>query len=205
MAHTGTTQTPYTFCGRHGAYWEGGALYHMKHRYYRADLARFLSADPIGISGGINLYAYANGNPVLFLDALGLCSSGSDYIQGYINDLRNAGLNIDRIGDAVEQNDIRTFNRNGEYEYRGEIYRADQMGNIGPGYAMSEIYGPLVSAVSMLAAEVAFPREGGYTTQDAVGSLHMNLIGIIQERNDNLEQNSNYFWNGDGFLDSTPP
>jgi RHS repeat-associated protein len=75
MAHTGTTETPYTFCGRHGAYYEGGALYHMKHRYYRADLARFISSDPIGISGGLNLYAYANGNPIIFLDALGLCGN----------------------------------------------------------------------------------------------------------------------------------
>ncbi len=73
MSHTGTTETPYTFCGRHGAYWEGGSLYHMKARYYRADIARFISSDPIGISGGVNLYAYANGNPILFLDALGLC------------------------------------------------------------------------------------------------------------------------------------
>jgi len=76
MAHTGQTETPYTFCGRHGAYWEGSALYHMKHRYYRADIARFISSDPIGISGGVNLYAYANGNPILFLDALGLCPDG---------------------------------------------------------------------------------------------------------------------------------
>ena len=74
MARTGTTDTPYTFCGRHGVYWEGGALYHMKARYYRADLARFISMDPLGIAGGVNLYAYANGDPIRFLDALGLCS-----------------------------------------------------------------------------------------------------------------------------------
>jgi len=78
MARTGTTDTPYTFCGRHGVYWEGGALYHMKARYYRADLARFISMDPLGIAGGVNLYAYANGDPMRFLDALGLCATRYD-------------------------------------------------------------------------------------------------------------------------------
>ncbi len=78
MARTGSTDTPYTFCGRHGVYWEGGSLYHMKARYYRADIARFISVDPIGIAGGVNLYAYANGNPIMFLDALGLCAQKGD-------------------------------------------------------------------------------------------------------------------------------
>jgi RHS repeat-associated protein len=79
MARTGSTDTPYTFCGRHGVYWEGGALYHMKARYYRADIARFISPDPLGIAGGVNLYAYANGDPIRFLDALGLCAQKSDW------------------------------------------------------------------------------------------------------------------------------
>jgi len=78
MARTGSTDTPYTFCGRHGVYWEGGALYHMKARYYRADIARFISPDPLGISGGGNLYAYANGDPIRFLDALGLCAQSGN-------------------------------------------------------------------------------------------------------------------------------
>jgi len=92
MARTGTgnTDTPYTFCGRHGVYWEGGALYHMKARYYRADLARFISMDPLGIAGGVNLYAYANGDPMRFLDALGLCAGGDqlwfDDLGGWASD-----------------------------------------------------------------------------------------------------------------------
>ena len=90
---SGTTDTPYTFCGRHGVYWEGGHLYHMKARYYRADIARFISSDPIGIVGGANLYAYANGDPVRFLDALGLCADSgvirttpwyNQGVEGYI-------------------------------------------------------------------------------------------------------------------------
>jgi uncharacterized protein RhaS with RHS repeats len=37
-------------------------------------LQRFVNEDPIGLAGGINVYAYVENNPVNALDPLGLCS-----------------------------------------------------------------------------------------------------------------------------------
>ena len=39
--------------------------------YYNADMKRFLSADPIGIQGGLNFYIYGGDNPLAFIDPLG--------------------------------------------------------------------------------------------------------------------------------------
>ncbi|MDZ4217648.1 MAG: RHS repeat-associated core domain-containing protein, partial [Methylobacter sp.] len=41
-------------------------------RYYDANLGRFISEDPIGHNGGLNLYAYVGGNPVMGVDPSGL-------------------------------------------------------------------------------------------------------------------------------------
>ena len=42
------------------------------HRFYDPETGRYISADPIGLAGGMNLYAYANQNPIGFIDPEGL-------------------------------------------------------------------------------------------------------------------------------------
>jgi len=43
-------------------------------RFYDPATGRYISADPIGLRGGINLYSYANQNPINKIDPLGLYS-----------------------------------------------------------------------------------------------------------------------------------
>ncbi|KAF4531016.1 hypothetical protein B566_EDAN019007 [Ephemera danica] len=45
-------------------------LHYNRHRYYDPALGRFISKDPIGLHGGLNLYAYAP-NPTGWVDPLG--------------------------------------------------------------------------------------------------------------------------------------
>ena len=60
-----------------GALWLGpeAELYYMRNRWYEPKTGRFLSEDPIGLEGGINLYAYVGGDPINGRDPLGLCST----------------------------------------------------------------------------------------------------------------------------------
>jgi RHS repeat-associated protein len=47
-------------------------LHYNYHRYYDPRSGRYLTPDPIGINGGINLFAYVKNNPVVLKDVLGL-------------------------------------------------------------------------------------------------------------------------------------
>ncbi|EDV3055260.1 hypothetical protein HU71_004800 [Salmonella enterica subsp. enterica] len=51
-------------------------LHYNIHRYFDPDVGRFTTTDPIGLAGGLNLYAYAP-NPISWIDPLGLAKCNS--------------------------------------------------------------------------------------------------------------------------------
>ena len=46
-------------------------LHYNTRRYYDPKIGRYITQDPIGFSGGLNLYRYANGNPINRIDPTG--------------------------------------------------------------------------------------------------------------------------------------
>lgn len=62
-------------------------LYYMRARYYDPKLGRFLSEDPAGVAGGLNLYAYAMNDPINLADRSGLgvdCWNTSEWTVGIL-------------------------------------------------------------------------------------------------------------------------
>ena len=66
--------------------------YYLQTRYYNPEWRRFLNADALFIAGddmlmGANMYAYCNGNPVMFSDpsGMGVLRDGIDWLFGKLN------------------------------------------------------------------------------------------------------------------------
>lgn len=62
--------------------WATG-LYYFRARWYDPVTGRWLSNDPIGISGGLNQYVFCANNPVNRTDPLGTCEQSSDANHNY--------------------------------------------------------------------------------------------------------------------------
>ncbi len=84
--------------------WSTG-LYSFRARWYDPLTGRWLSPDPIGISGGLNLYVFCGNSPVNFRDPWGLCEERSlwreffDIFEGGFSVGAQLGL-TGRIGGA---------------------------------------------------------------------------------------------------------
>jgi len=70
IPHPSSFPFRYLFQGREYSFATG--LYNFRARWYEPRLGRWLSNDPIGISGGLNLYAFCGNDPVNYVDPWGL-------------------------------------------------------------------------------------------------------------------------------------
>jgi len=100
---------PYLHTGREYDYENG--LYYYRARYYDPGTGRLLQVDPIGYSGGLNLYEYCYNNPTNFVDPFGDWALVDDLI--FIGGGAIAGLISQGIQDAITGNPIQWENYTG--------------------------------------------------------------------------------------------
>jgi RHS repeat-associated protein len=105
---------PLRFPGQEFAHsWEGSDEHYNIFRWYRAGWGRYTSADPVGLRGGVNLFAYGEGNPIRWADPLGLrvfkCCAPAMIAAGLIDhcwlktDTREGGLGDLDVGQPAGQ------------------------------------------------------------------------------------------------------
>jgi RHS repeat-associated protein len=63
-------EDPFRFPGQY--YDTETGLHYNYYRTYNPGIGRYITPDPIGLEGGINLFTYVRSNPVTFADPLGL-------------------------------------------------------------------------------------------------------------------------------------
>jgi RHS repeat-associated protein len=94
---TATVSDPFVFAGQWSYYHDAETnLYLLGLRYYDNATGRFLTRDPIGYTGGADLYTYGNANPIRGVDPIGtstlldgIISLGGGILNGTLSDGTN--------------------------------------------------------------------------------------------------------------------
>jgi len=122
---TGSIDADFGFTGHY--YHPSSGLHLALYRAYDATKGRWLNRDPIEESGGLNLYAYVHGNPVIHTDPYGLeenanslfdeVSDGSEVVEAFLSSLEDYAAKT-RLGSNYKlyfenKNTGRVFNGNG--------------------------------------------------------------------------------------------
>jgi RHS repeat-associated protein len=88
-------RNPLRFQGQYEDHETG--LHYNRHRYYDPHSGRYISKDPIGLAGGMNVHAYAP-NSTKWIDPLGLrCDSPAEKLRRKISALEGAQATADRV------------------------------------------------------------------------------------------------------------
>ncbi len=140
-ADTPDTLDPIGFGGQHGYYRDyTTGLYLLTHRYYDAGAGRFVTRDPIGYTGGINLYGFAGNNPVNESDPSGFDPNDTNGGVGHL--LPNANS---EYSDGYQQ-----FTQGQVPEYGDNYHGMARVGGGGPSFvdAIGNFFRRIIRSVS---------------------------------------------------------
>jgi RHS repeat-associated protein len=119
-------------------------LYYYRARYYDPSAGRFTREDPIGFGGGLDFYAYARNNPIIFVDPTGL------NLKRYVPDPKQntivckgggLGIQLGNVGSPLERKCLEDCYRAHEASHLKDIMKYPISATICKGQADGVIVG----------------------------------------------------------------
>jgi uncharacterized protein RhaS with RHS repeats len=150
----------------------------MRARYYNPYICRFLNPDPAGFSGGLNFYAYADGNPVNYLDPYGLWAGVDDAIAIFGG--AAIGVAAQGIGDLI-RGEVSSWRHyvaaavGGAAAGEATLYTGP-VGGIAARAAVSGAIGGLVGNTTRQTLDIV---AGEQTSYDPTGALVETATGAV--------------------------
>jgi len=179
---TGGSIATYGYTGREP---DASGLTYYRARYYHPVYGQFTSRDPIGLQGGINPYAYVNGNPISFNDPSGLLARQvGNSVVGYTGRVTDSvssfasGLDIVGAADQFGRKLATDFVDNQKGSFGAQAWLADKLTPYAQGYDGSTPNGQLAAGLAIGATfltpageiqEIKALKRGGETAATITG------------------------------------
>jgi len=168
--------------GLPGQYYDGESqLWNNWHRYYDAEVGRYIQSDPIGLEGGINTYAYVEGRPLDFVDPTGLVKFTECETQGFFEAAQAQSL-VDafynhRGGGKFDF--VLGPNRLDTWAIGGKSYNANEFGNVLAGYTGGFKFGSMGGAlITQTAGVLANWSDNGFGSDGDSTSRPYIALGV---------------------------